>query len=267
MRTTNQKSPPQRSSSPLIYMSFWILAAGAAIAYITTLAKKPTSNSQDKYAAFKPGNGISKTEKQLKHITTTLEQSNQQLGKLNNNYYVLDTKIGNLQHAIRQLDQQKSTLTTKVSQIEETLGSVTGAIGPKPKKDNKKTPQAKKQQVAISTTVLKAKPQRSAIPLPILRRQHKNSPPQLSHTQFALELGDYASIKKLKSTWAHYASKHASALGPLKPRYVTIVVNNRPRYKLISGPLRNALDAAKICYHLQQSNINCQQTIYHGSDI
>ena len=261
------RKSPQNGSSSLIYMSLWLLAASAAIAYITTIINDPRQNTDNKYAAFIPGSGISKTEKQLKNIEKSLNNSNRQLGRLNNNYYVLESKIGNLQHAITELDHHKSSLSNKVSRIEETLGSVTGAL-PTEKKKSIKAPLQEKKPL-ITTIVKKTPAQSSEIPLPILQKQQQAiiKQPQLSHTQFALELGNYASIKQLKSAWARLSSKHSSALRPLKPRYITIVVNNQARYKLVSGPVRNALDAAKICYHLQQSKVSCQQTIYHGSDI
>lgn len=100
------------------------------------------------------------------------------------------------------------------------------------------------------------------MPIPIRKQK-----PEITRTKFAIALGNYPDLDRLKKAWKLLVKKYDSTLSPLQPRYITMVVDNQAQYKLVSGPLNNALDAAKICFHLQQSKTYCKQTVYLGSDI
>lgn len=263
MRATKQNTPSPSSSS-LIYMSLWLIAAGAAIAYIASIVNNPEINAENKYAAFIPKPPVSQKDAQLNDIKQTLSKANTQLTKLNNNYYVLETKLSSVEQAISELDGQKQTLAVKVNQLQDTLGSVTGALGNTPR--TIKTKETRPLQKTALKPKIPAKTIKQ-IPLPILLKDQKTAKPQLLRTHFAITLGNYASINHLKTAWKHLSTKHKPLLGPLSARYLTIVVDNHPRYKLVTGPIKNALDAAKMCTQLQQANIACAQTTYQGTDI
>lgn len=105
------------------------------------------------------------------------------------------------------------------------------------------------------------------IPMPIRLKRTNNPQPEILKTSFAVTLGAFSNLTEMKAAWGQLRAKHPQALSTLKPRYVTIVVDNAPRYQLVSGPLNNALDAARICYQLQLAKRYCKQSLYLGSDL
>ncbi len=281
-----QKTKTTGSSfSSFIYMSLWFMGAIGALAYMaflmenTDLNLKPFASTID--AKVAANQKSQKTEKLLTDIRDGIGQTNHSLKQLNLKYYGLDNQVANLRKDVEVLAQNNSKLTQKVRRIETvalpktsqkqlnkvdvTNTDITGSL----------IPLNKTKSIAKKKTTVKAKKKlatkKSNITKPILKLNPKKSgkgeKQQITQTQFAVSLGNFQNIKQLKRAWAKLNKKYNSALSSLKPRYITIVVNNQPKYKLVSGPLKNALDAAKICFHLQQAKTYCKQTIYQGSDI
>lgn len=276
-----QKNKATGSSfSSFIYMSLWFMGAIGALAYMaflmenTDLNLKPFATTIDAKVAAKQNS--QKTEKLLTDIRDGIGQTNHSLKQLNLKYYGLDNQVANLRKDVEVLAQNNSKLTQKVRRIEAVALpktsqkqldkiDITGSL----------IPLNKTKSIAQKKTAVKAKEKletkKSNITKPILKLTPKKlgkvEKQQITQTQFAVSLGNFQNIKQLKRAWAKLNKKYKSALSPLKPRYITIVVNNQPKYKLVSGPLKNALDAAKICFHLQQAKTYCKQTIYQGSDI
>ncbi len=256
------------------------MGAIGALAYMaflmenTDLNLKPFATTIDAKVAAKQTS--KKTEKLLTDIRDGIGQTNHSLKQLNLKYYGLDNQVANLRKDVEVLAQNNSKLTQKVRRIEAVALpktsqkqldkiDITGSL----------IPLNKTKSIAQKKTAVKAKEKletkKSNITKPILKLTPKKlgkvEKQQITQTQFAVSLGNFQNIKQLKRAWAKLNKKYKSALSPLKPRYITIVVNNQPKYKLVSGPLKNALDAAKICFHLQQAKTYCKQTIYQGSDI
>jgi hypothetical protein len=261
-------------------MSLWFMGAIGALAYMaflmenTDLNLKPFASTIDaKLAANQKSH---KTEKLLTDIRDGIGQTNHSLKQLNLKYYGLDNQVANLRKDVEVLAQNNSKLTQKVRRIETvTLPKTSQKQLDKIDITGSLIPLNKTKSIANKKTAAKAKKKldtkKSNITKPILKLNPKTlgkaEKQQITQTQFAVSLGNFQNIKQLKRAWAKLNKKYNSALSSLKPRYITIVVNNQPKYKLVSGPLKNALDAAKICFHLQQAKTYCKQTIYQGSDI
>jgi len=261
------------------YMLVWIIAGLFAIGYIGSLfdpskimnAQKP-SLREDRTVVIEKH--LAQIKKQIK---SSNDLSNHTLNQFDAKYANLEQRIYALHSKLSKLDDDNKNLAKRFVQIEESIGPVTGALA---KQDKQKTitPPVSQEIKAAKVLVQEVKPQTnvkpkkvvklaSNIPVPILRQHQKPKQPQLVRTQFAISLGNYQNLQQLQKAWHKRVEQYGSALGHLKPRYVTLVVENKPQYELISGPLTNALDAAKICYHLLQGKAYCKQTIYQGSEI
>lgn len=271
-------NPKGSSFSSFIYMSLWFIGAIGAIAYMAFLMDSTDLNLRPLAKTVDANKTPANTEKLLTDIRDGIGQTNHALKQLNVKYYGLDDQVANLRKNIDVLNNKQSTLSKRVSQVEQLTSSKTSQ-----KQQSKKSIASNQLEkidvtgsvIPLSKTKTIAKKQKkktASIVRPVIKQKLEksdklNKSTQITQTQFAISLGNFQNIKQLKRAWAKLNKKYKSALTQLKPRYVTIVVNNRPQYKLVSGPLKNALDAAKICFHLQQAKTYCKQTIYQGSDI
>lgn len=274
----HQKTMQTGSSfSSFIYMSLWFLSAIGALAYMAFLMDNTDLDLKPFATTVDANQTTQKTEKLLADIKDGIGQTNHTLKQLNVKYYGLDNQVAELRKEVDSLSRNNSKLSQKVRQIETaTLPKTSQKQLDKIEITGSVIPLSKTKSVAKKETHRTAKKnkldnKKSNIIKPVMKLKPKSLDKkragQITQTQFAISLGNFQNIKQLKKAWAKLNKKYKSALSPLKPRYVTIVVNNQAKYKLVSGPLKNALDAAKICFHLQQAKTYCKQTIYQGSDI
>lgn len=271
-------NPKGSSFSSFIYMSLWFIGAIGALAYMAFLMDSTDLNLRPLAKTVADNKTPAKTEKLLTDIRDGIGQTNHALKQLNVKYYGLDDQVANLRKNIDVLNKKQSTLSKRVSQVEQLTSPKTSQ-----KQQSEKSIASNQLEkidvtgsvIPLSKTKIIAKGQKkktASIVRPVIKQKLEksdklNKSTQITQTQFAISLGNFQNIKQLKRAWARLNKKYKSALTQLKPRYVTIVVNNQAQYKLVSGPLKNALDAAKICFHLQQAKTYCKQTIYQGSDI
>ncbi len=285
----------------IYYITTLVLEAGTPPVQKQTISLTPPAieNSQDKITNL--NNTLIETNKKLNTLSTSYDLLEQKITGLSR--YTTDIRNQNstLGQKIEQLENDLGIVTgtlarsKKTSAINKTKAKKRPAlkaveitrIAPNKKLievasnalengNSKKLPEPVINQEPVPKSEKKSKPPlditpkklaMNNIPIPVLRPQHKVKKPQISHTHFAIELGTHANLLELKASWLQLSKQHAAMLEILHPRYVTIVVNNQARYKLISGPLPNALDAAKICYNLSQANIPCKQTRFLGTPL
>ncbi len=261
------------------YMLVWGIIGLLSVGYIGSLfdpskimnAQKP-SLREDKTVVIEKH--LAQIKKQIK---SSDDLSNLQLKQLNAKYANFEQKLFALNAKLSILDTDNKNLTKRFAQIEESIGPITGALAKQASEKQTMSPIGQKITPAkIMVQEVKPKPVEEPktgvklaanIPIPVLRQHQKSKKPQLIRTQFAVSLGNFQDLQQLRKAWQVRADQFGSALGHLKPRFITLVVDNKPRYELITGPLDNALDAAKICYHLQQNKAYCKQSIYQGSEI
>lgn len=264
----NKSSKGSRASS-FLYMALWLTCAMAAIAYMSFLVENTDMNLKP-FVTVDNSTNQPRTEKLLSDIRDGIGQTNHSLKQLNVKYYGLDSQVTELRRDVEVLAQNNSKLSKKVRRIEAKTNpnlslkqidktEITGSVIPLPKTKNilKNKKKLKEKQTAKQKSKNKKLSK-------LKKLDRKNN---ITQTQFAVALGNYQNLPQLKKAWAKLNRKYNNALNSLSPRYITIVVNNQAKYKLVSGPLKNALDAAKICFHLQQSKTYCKQTVYQGSNI
>jgi hypothetical protein len=207
-------------------------------------------------------------------------------------YYALENRINNISNRLSLIQSnikpQNAPFTSGLDDPELNTGAINTIDSSNKKRDAKKLEiplrkdaishsleQHKKDQAAkkASDNSRMAEQKLAANRLeltkhPIEKEQpKKNANPTIMRTMFAVSLGHYPDLKNLKNAWKQLNKKHSTALGTLKPRYITLVIDNKPVYQLVSGPLDQAKDAAKICNYLQQMKTYCRQTVFHGSDL
>lgn len=284
------------SVSSILYMTLWIFCAMGAIGYIAFLIENSAPNLNLSTAALQEDIKPERTETLLSEIRDGIGQTNHSLRQLNVKYYGLDKEINSLKENVATLSESNTILNSRVKLIEQTIDPdknwVTGSVNetePKssrPKVSNtletvqnalaqndnlnlqkKKSATAKETNAKKSNTADMEKLALNQIILNNMPIKKPDEAPSITRTQFAVSLGNYPDINRLKKAWSILNKKYSNVLGDLQPRYITLVIENNAQYQLVSGPLSNALDAAKICFHLQQSKTYCKQTVYLGSKI
>ena len=166
-------------------------------------------------------------------------------------------------------------MLARLKKIEESLGSVTGALQQRRSKANAQKVVEKEQKDAPKEPVIKQQPEKKQPPAEMIdeKKLKQKKPevaakkPVLIQTNFAVALGDYSSLKQLKQAWKKISTKHKTDLAALSPRFVPVLHKNKVRYELISGPLKNALDAVQLRYRLLQAKTACKQAIFQGKNI
>lgn len=287
-------------------MTLWVLSAMGAIGYMAYLMEHTTPELKKRTTAIISPQPDSK-DLALTKIREQLDKTSKSIKEMSVKYYGLDNQIAELNSNVKALKANNNRLHSRVHTIESSINpTVTGSIKQiPPEKTTAKSTVAKstisktkleiqkvlqKDQKLISkksvesenvgpptriTPELKnsepekqeAEKSEQQLALNIMPMPIRKQKPEITRTQFAIALGNYPDLDRLKKAWQLLVKKYDSTLSPLQPRYITMVVDNQAQYKLVSGPLNNALDAAKICFHLQQSKTYCKQTVYLGSDI
>lgn len=288
------------TNASFFYIFLWMLAAIGAITYIALLANHSLPDYL-KASQLKKENmpGLAALEadktssrKQFAKLQTTLSETKDNIRQMNVKYYALENRINNISNRLSLIQSnikpQNAPFTSGLDDPELNTGAINTIDSSNKKRDAKKLEiplrkdaishsleQHKKDQAAkkASDNSRMAEQKLAANRLeltknPIQKEQpKKNANPTIMRTMFAVSLGHYPDLKNLKNAWKQLNKKHSTALGTLKPRYITLVIDNKPVYQLVSGPLDQAKDAAKICNYLQQMKTYCRQTVFHGSDL
>lgn len=242
--------------------------------------KKPDSGNNDKLAA----------------LQTTIGLSTHQIKQLSARFAGMEERLYSLEQQANRLNSDKTDLSTKLQKLENDLGLVTGTLA-KAKTKPQKIPAAKKQtnpepDLQLAIAALKDKkinretknpliegkqkngqqPKSPAgsirdIPIPILLKRPPGNTPEITKTKFAITAGHYANLVEVKLAWRNLVKHHGKLFARYKPHYNRLTINNEPRYQLVTGPIANALDAARLCYHLKQNDIPCEHTFFRANPL
>lgn len=287
------------TNASFFYMFLWMLAAIGAITYIALLANhslpdylKAADRSWGEDLKTDLSAGANSNTDALAKLASSVTDTNHNLRQLNVKYYALENRLNNINNRITLIQEagkgENVEANQRISRLDDpelNTGTIKKIDQPpetearvKEAKTKIALPITKSQSKTLPEAELEGGPKQIAATKIIehgnkaLDKQNqalKKQPatPTIMRTMFAVSLGHYPDLNNLKTAWKVLKKKHGAALGDLKPRYITLVVDNKPVYQLVSGPLTNALDAAKICNYLQQLKTYCRQTVFHGSDI
>ncbi len=269
------KSNQAIKQSSALYMSLWTVAACAAIGYIAYLIHVGPKSDRQAIAMKSNGLKLAQQNSELKKLGEMIGKTNHSLNQINAKNQLITIRISELEKMQLSADKREQLMIEKLNRIETSIGSVTGALqqtSTKPKntiKTELKQREERREEPKAKPPLKKDPPQKMIDEKKLKQKKPTvtGKKPTLVQTNFAVALGDYPSLKKLKNAWRKVSSKHKKELSTLNPRYVPILHQNKIRYELISGPLKNALDAAQLCYRLLQAETACKQAIYQGKKI
>lgn len=90
---------------------------------------------------------------------------------------------------------------------------------------------------------------------------------QTERSDFAVDLGGYATLAALSKDWAAIRQRQKALLGDLAPRASLSDVNGDLEVRLVAGPFSNAAHAITMCAQLQARNQACQPTLFVGQPL
>lgn len=198
-----------------------------------------------------------------------------------------EREISRLNDAVRVLATERDRLSSRLEQLERSVGDITASIPqkkpappvvdvpppppsappvqvvnppnpePRPQGHNQVMPPPAPQ---MNTTVLPAAPPVAA-----------NAPPAnpdatTTRTEFGVDLGGEKTVDGLRARWATLRGNHGAALDGLRP---LISIKEGPKtgtveLRLVVGPVANAAAAARICARLQTNGVPCIPTVFDG---
>ncbi len=80
-----------------------------------------------------------------------------------------------------------------------------------------------------------------------------------------LKLANSTSVDALRLTWGLINERHGDSIKSLKPRYTSGGNPAAPSYDLIAGPVKNAVEAKRLCKVLATKGISCSVGNFDGN--
>jgi hypothetical protein len=205
-----------------------------------------------------------------------------------------EREINRLNDAVRVLATERDRLSTRLEQLERSVGDITAAIPqkrvpppmandeplapptappvqiiappnpePRPQTNNQFAPPPSAPQT--NTTMVTA--------MPPVTPPDNNPPspptpdtPNTTRTEFGVDLGGEKTVDGLRARWATLRGNHGTALDGLRP-LISIKEGTKSgtvELRLVVGPIANASAAARVCARLQTSGVPCIPTVFDG---
>ena len=198
-----------------------------------------------------------------------------------------EREINRLNDAVRVLASERDRLSTRLEQLERSVGDITASVpqkkGPPAMTDeplppptappvqvvNPPNPEPRPQghnqlmptQPQVNTTVIPATP-----PVASNDITPPPNPDAPTRTDFGVDLGGEKTVDGLRARWATLRGNHGSTLDGLRP-LISVKEGQKAgtvELRLVAGPVGNAAAAARICARLQTSGVPCIPTVFDG---
>ncbi len=203
-----------------------------------------------------------------------------------------EREINRLNDAVRVLASERDRLSTRLEQLERSIGDITASI---PKKtptppsppppaaaedqplappsappvqvltppNPEPRPQTEKPAPQVHTAVVPAAPEVA----PTANNAPSNADnPNATRTEFAVDLGGEKTVDGLRARWATLRGNHGATFEGLRP-VISIKEGQKSgtvELRLVVGPVANAAAAARICARLQTKGVPCIPTVFDG---
>lgn len=250
---------------------FWGVLAFAAIGYIANLMQADSIQIAQSQLNKKHNNKLGEETKALDKINAQLSLTRRSLKQLDRKNQLILSRLKQVENDLIQRDRQNAILKTKLTKLEESIGSITGALQKEQTSQKLSEKSVETQRIGdVDLPIKKSnqpEPPLNKLSMLEVEDEASNKKPNLQKTNFAITLGAYSNLKNLKRAWKDIRKKHKNELAELNPRFIQIKHKNKTQYELISGPLKNVLDAAKLCYRLNKAKTYCKHAIYQGKKI
>lgn len=176
----------------------------------------------------------------------------------------LDAREGRrLADTVRVLVADRERLVARIATLEQNLESVTGSVAKVEKSIQTPTPAPE-----ISPPVIQAPEEiTSSVSPPASVPSPPSAPsPNVTKTEFGVDLGSATSVEALRTAWTVALRRHAKLLEGLRP---VVQMRERPRsagpeFRLLAGPIANAAAAARICTSLIAAGAVCAPAVFDG---
>ena len=176
-------------------------------------------------------------------------------------------------------------LSERVAALEYGLGDVTGSVTVAERGD-RQAPAPEPAETTIKVVDLpepavpqaeeNAPPARSPPPIepPVQSPTEKaedtvdtppvSAPKVASRSDFAIDLGPFASLRALQSAWRTARDDNEALLGRLSPRALIRDGIDGIQLRLVAGPFKNAAAAADLCARLKTKGLRCTPSLFAG---
>ncbi len=174
----------------------------------------------------------------------------------------LDAREGrHLADTVRILVADRERLVARIATLEQNLESVTGSVAKVEKSIQAPVPTPAPE---ISPPVIQAPEETTSSP-PVPWPASTPSP-NVTKTEFGVDLGSATSIEALRTAWTAALRRHAKLLEGLRP---VVQMRERPRaagteFRLVAGPIASAASAARICATLTAAGAVCAPAVFDG---
>jgi hypothetical protein len=176
----------------------------------------------------------------------------------------LDAREGRrLADTVRILVADRERLVARIATLEQNVESVTGSIAKVEKSIQAPTPAPE-----ISPRVVQTPEETtSSISPPASVPSPPSAPsPNVTKTEFGVDLGSATSVEALRAAWTAALRRHAKLLVGLRP---VVQMRERPHpagteFRLVAGPIANAASAARICATLTAAAAVCAPAVFDG---
>lgn len=190
-----------------------------------------------------------------------------------------EREISRLNDAVRVLASERDRLSTRLEQLERSVGDITATI-PQQKKaapaanDQPFVPPSAPAVQVLQPPNPEQRPQQKTntvvTPAPSAASNDPNAPASLdantTRTEFGVDLGGEKTVDGLRARWATLRGNHGSSLDGLRP-LINVKEGQKSgtvELRLVAGPVANAAAAARICARLQTSGVPCIPTVFDG---
>lgn len=198
-----------------------------------------------------------------------------------------EREIGRLNDAVRVLASERDRLSTRLEQLERSVGDITATI-PQQKKaapaanDEPFVPPSAPSVQVLQPPNPEQRPQgpnqlmpqqktnTTVTPMPPVASNDPNAPANpdanTTRTEFGVDLGGEKTVDGLRARWATLRGNHGSSLDGLRP-LINVKEGQKSgtvELRLVAGPVANAAAAARICARLQTSGVPCIPTVFDG---
>jgi hypothetical protein len=178
-------------------------------------------------------------------------------------------EIRRLSETVRDLDEDRDRLLSRLAALERNYEDVTGSIGKLASAAAAKSapaPASPPPDPAPVGTIPAAAPPAPVAEVSVaVPPAVEPQPPVAAKAAFGVDVGGGATVSTLRNAWERIRRNHAALLDGLQP--VIAVRDGRGGHaelRLIAGPIANAAAAVKLCAALAAAGLSCQPTAYDG---
>jgi len=208
---------------------------------------------------------------------------------LDNQVKRLTQQVSSLQRQNVQLQTRQDAELERIAKIEDAFDSITASIAPPANQPVSETRMARVDSgmplPAIKPREIPGDLSQQFVPLPVgtktmMETAPENDPPVLPgmedianaepagdvvQTDFAITVARGNDIDVLIQSWLELQENHAASLSGLETRIkLEKTAESGVELVLVAGPLRNASDAASLCFKIETFDKGCRPIVFSG---